>query len=191
MGGAILSACAVGIYAASRSNKPANLPRTLQGSGGAVSSVAFARDGRSLLSAGWDQMLRLWDPFKDPPTELRQFEGHDGVVWCVAVLPDGAHAVSAGEDGKIKLWNIENTRPQREFIAHQKAIWSVAVLSDGKHALSGSLDKTRKIWDLSRVDPIKTFEHETEIFAVAVTHEGHNRRNRRKKRAYVMGFGER
>ena len=49
----------LGIYAASRSNKPANLPRTLRGSGGAVSSVAFARDDRSLLSAGWDQMLRL------------------------------------------------------------------------------------------------------------------------------------
>jgi WD40 repeat protein len=68
--------------------------------------VAFTRDGKGLVTAGWrtDHAIKLWDIATGK--ERRRYEGHAGSVLCVAVTPDGKHAVSSGIDGTLRLWPL-------------------------------------------------------------------------------------
>lgn len=69
-----------------------------------VSAVAFAPDGRTVLSGSHDRTMRLWDSATG--RELRRYTAHAGAVTSVAFLPDGETAVSGGFFGEILLWDV-------------------------------------------------------------------------------------
>ena len=60
---------------------------TFRGHTGPVYSLAFAPDGRCLLSGSEDTSLRLWD--LEVGQSLLVLEGHTGVVRAVALSHDG------------------------------------------------------------------------------------------------------
>jgi WD40 repeat protein len=63
--------------------------------------VAFL-DQQTLVSAGGDSLLRIWD------IEKRQLKvtlsGHEGGVNSLRVSQDGTTIVTAGMEGAIRLW---------------------------------------------------------------------------------------
>ena len=66
---------------------------------GGVISVAFAPDGTTLASIGWDEMIRLWDTATG---QLKNtLEGY-----TVAFSPDGTTLASVNYDGTILLWDM-------------------------------------------------------------------------------------
>jgi WD40 repeat protein len=69
-----------------------------------VQSVAFAADGRSVLSGSMDGSMRWWDI--DTGRQLRCFEGHLGSVQGVAFSPDGRRALSGSCDRSLRWWDL-------------------------------------------------------------------------------------
>ena len=61
--------------------------KRFSGSPGAVTALAFSRDGRRFLSGSHDGTLRLWQI--DTGKEVRLYEGHDGRVRGVSFFPTG------------------------------------------------------------------------------------------------------
>jgi WD40 repeat protein len=173
LGAGVLSLGAVGAFLIPRpSNKidPGRPARKLSGHGLYVSSVAYAAGGRGVLSASWDQTLRLWDPISE--TELRRFDDHSGAVWSVAVLPDGNHAVSAGADRTLRSWDLSKSRSIGTFNGHEDEVWAVAALPDGKRILSGSKDMTLRLWDIASTTALKTFQTDAKVSSVALVPDG-------------------
>ena len=80
-------------------------PTTLGRHQGAVSALAFAPDGRTLFSGGWDQTVRQWD--LDRGTERACYTWPVGRVSALAVAPDGLRAAAAGETGAIAVWDLD------------------------------------------------------------------------------------
>ena len=81
-----------------------------------VLSVALARNGDLLYSAGVDQKIRAWDVRK-PLEPVLVLPGHSDIVTCCALSPDDAFLVSTGMDAKTYLWDV------RPFVG--KAKWLV------------------------------------------------------------------
>src|SRR5262249_1488256 len=61
--------------------------RSFNGHKDLVLSVAFAPDGQTLASGGWDRTVKLWNVATGK--ELATLRGHTRQVWSVAFSPDG------------------------------------------------------------------------------------------------------
>jgi WD40 repeat protein len=71
----------------------------------AVTSLAFAPDGRRLLTGSLDRTVRLWDT-----STGQQVSCHDwdlGPVYTVGFAPDGMTAAAGGQRPDVVVWDID------------------------------------------------------------------------------------
>ncbi|MGM0476692.1 MAG: WD40 repeat domain-containing protein [Pseudomonadota bacterium] len=136
-----------------------------------VLSVAFAPDGRHVLSGSMDRTVRLLD--LGTGKVVRTFTGHDDSVHAVAFSPDGRRVLSGSSDHTVRLWEAASGRPIHILDAHQGTVHDIAFGPDGRQALSASSDNTLVHWDLKRGEVIRSFEHHTdEVHSVACSGNG-------------------
>ncbi len=77
--------------------------REFQGHTASLCAVAPSPDGRFLLSASYDQTLRIWLPDRDDPLLSLFFAGDDWIAWT----PEGYYAASPGGEN-LMGWQISN-----------------------------------------------------------------------------------
>ena len=69
-----------------------------------VYSCALSPDGKRIVTASFDETVRLWDA--ETGALLLTLEGHtDGVNSC-AFSPDGKRLVTASQDETARLWDV-------------------------------------------------------------------------------------
>lgn len=70
-----------------------------------VTALAFAPDGRTILSTGRDGLVYLWDAATHRPRET--FDWGLGALYSLAVAPDGMTAAVGGADGRVVVWDMD------------------------------------------------------------------------------------
>ena len=122
---------------------------------GAVRSLAFLADNRTLVSASADKTVRLSDV-----NLLNVIDAHAGGVAGCAFLPDGVQAVSGGADKTVKLWNLTTGQAVKTFGPLPDAVSAVAVSKDGRGSAPAAgqgsgdqgVDGRRRQWEAADAD---------------------------------------
>ncbi|GEM_PF-3541803 len=109
--------------------------RTVQAHTSWVMSVDVHPKEPLLLSAGVDNVIKLWDAAR--LKELRTLTGHTSGTQMALFSPDGKSVVSCAKDGTVRFWEVatgkEYHRLKWNLSADQPVeVWELAVSPDGK-----------------------------------------------------------
>jgi hypothetical protein len=126
-----------------------------------VNSAAFSPDGHTIVSASWDNTLRLWDA--DTGDSLHVFTGHTDNVNSAAFSPDGRTIVSASFDRTLRLWDADTGDTLRVFTGHTDTVNSAAFSPDGRTLVSASWDGTLRLWDADTGNTLRVFTGHTDV----------------------------
>ena len=115
-----------------------------------IGDIAFSPDGNTLATAGYDDVIRLWDALTGEQTAT--LIGHESSVTCIAFSPDGLTLASGGgyDDKTVRLWNINNKQHIAILTGHESSVTCIAFSPDGLTLASGGGydDKTIRLWDV-------------------------------------------
>src|SRR5262249_10850458 len=137
-----------------------------EGSGGALYSLAYSPDGKTLAAAGEGRTIQIWD-IRTQKIRL-SLNDNTGAVYAVRFSPNGKILASGNVGKTIKFWNAEDGSLERTLqdpplvVSHQSTINSLAFSSDGTLLASASDDKTVKLWDCKSGILKNTFRGHTE-----------------------------
>src|SRR3954454_18810214 len=124
----------------------AKVAGTLDGHTDPVYAIAWSPDGKTLITGGFDNTVRLWDAATRK--EIKKFEGHANLVLAVASAPDGKRILSGSLDKTAKVWALPGGGPIKDLTGHPAGVHALAVKPDGKQAAAAS-GRTVKLWDLA------------------------------------------
>ncbi len=163
-----------------------------------IRGVAFTPDGKQLVSAGEDKVIRVWDIAKGNTVRTIRGEsdlGGLGKIFAMALSPDGkwlavggdfaaSTSTKSGEDEKgqrIRFYDFKSGKLVALLRGHTDVVRSLAFSPDGSKLISGSSDNTAIIWDAGAHSGVQVAEpkllhklegHKADIFTVAFSPDG-------------------
>jgi WD40 repeat protein len=108
-----------------------------------ASAVAFAVDGRTLLSAGSDDAVRVWS--LESGREERAFQAGDVVLRTFSA--DARYFGARTDDGVIPIWDTSTGKPVRRLRPVAAAVTSVLLSPDGRTVATGG--GPLRVWDVA------------------------------------------
>ncbi|CCH44817.1 putative WD repeat-containing protein [Wickerhamomyces ciferrii] len=109
-----------------------------------VNHVQFSPDGRNLVSASFDNSIKLWDGRTGK--FITTFRGHVAAVYQTAWSSDCRLLVSCSKDTTLKVWDIRTKKLSVDLPGHQDEVYSIDWSVDGRRVASGGKDKHVRLW---------------------------------------------
>jgi WD40 repeat protein len=146
-------------YTLQRWDMPSGKKTAWEGHESWVRDLAFLPDGETLISAGSDDTVILWNNLtSDKPTPRATIKAHAGWVRSVSVSPDGTLIASGGNDKLVKLWKAADGSPVRTMEGHEGDVYSTFFHPDGKTLLSGDLMGKVHQWEMASGKLVRTLD---------------------------------
>ncbi len=95
----------------------------LEGHEREVSSLSFHPDGKTLASASYDGLIRLWNTSSG--AQLATLDGHSAEVTSVEYSANGERLLSSGQDGRAILWDVKTRTPLMTFLVFDGEDWAM------------------------------------------------------------------
>ena len=114
-----------------------------------VEGVAFAPDGKTLASCGWDNTVRIWDVSRlreGPPAEPVVLP-HCSPRYAVAFSGDGTLLAAAGEKS-LTVWTRASGRYMPLLDEESETSHCLAFSADGRTLAIGTDDGLIRLWDM-------------------------------------------
>lgn len=132
-----------------------------------IACVQFAPDGKTLMSAGSDAKIKIWNL----AGVLLDSLVNDVQFYWAAFSPDGQRIASAALELPVKEWAIPDSLP-RLFLGHLDASYFVDYSPDGRYIVSCNWDKTARIWDRQTGMAVQLLPHPDGVNGAAFTPDG-------------------
>ncbi|CAM9264942.1 unnamed protein product [Ascophyllum nodosum] len=119
-------------------------------SGIKINDVVFERSGVSLVTAGDDSYVKVWDPASGRQRAALKGAAHKGFSAMVTADISGDLVCGGASDGSCTVWSVKTCREKARLTGHQQKVCAVAFCCSGKRIVTGSQDCSIKMWDLHR-----------------------------------------
>jgi len=143
--------------------------------GGAVTAVAWSKNGKWLASTSTNGTVRIWDPVT---MRLLHTLGHGQGAYSVAFSKDSTLLAHGGGDGQVRMWEMTADKAPKEKGTYKVAstpITGLALAPNNKWFVAGGSDSRLYYWDLTQ-DPPREITganaHTGAIHAVALSSDG-------------------
>jgi len=155
------------------------LKKFLRGHTAPVFNVVFSPDGKTLVSAGDENDIFLWDVAAQKQAGS-PLTGHQNFIFSLAFTPDGKLLASGDKGGRIILWDMTATPPARltEFGVGERTVWALDFSSDNR-TLASTSGNTIVLWDVSNPQsaiqigqPLIKHRDNTEVLTVDFSPDG-------------------
>jgi WD40 repeat protein len=111
-----------------------------------VLGLLFTADSSTLVSAGMDNVVKLWTV---PDWKLiRAFEAHDHSVNAIALSPDERVLATASSDRTTILWSFPDGQLLHRLQDRKKVVSAVTISDDGRWLCVGSYGGRVALWTL-------------------------------------------
>lgn len=145
--------------------------------------LTFSPDGRYLITAGADKVVRVWDWRAAKTVRIIRGQagfGLNGVIYAIALSPDGKWlAVGGGLKAAgdivthIRIYDFASGELKALLKGHKAPVIALSFSPNSSLLISGSLDNTAIIWDVENAQMLHRLEgHDAEIYNVGFAPDG-------------------
>lgn len=114
----------------------------------AVTGLAFACDGQTLVSTSRDRTVKAWEVAQ---AELRfRLEGHEGAINDLSISADGERVATASSDRTVTLWDVQHGKRLETLTGAKSSLMSVAFFHGGDHVVAGGSDGSLLTWHVKQ-----------------------------------------
>ena len=152
-----------------------------------IKGLVFTPDGKQLVSAGEDKVIRVWD--RETGSTVRTIRGQvgagpEGRIYAMALSPDGRWLAAGGwmapglgvrdnELGDIRLYDFASGNLVALLRGHADVVNSLAFSADSKLLISGASDFTAILWDVADRRLVhRLWGHRQAIYTIGFTRDG-------------------
>ena len=113
-----------------------------------VHSIAVSPDGKTVATAGFDNVIKIWDLAADGTLkEKKELKGHTGPVYAVAFHPKNPVLVSGSQDKTARVWDVSTGKQLRQLPEGRGDIYGLAFSPDSKWLACVASDDTVRVHD--------------------------------------------
>jgi RNA polymerase sigma factor (sigma-70 family) len=139
--------------------------------GSGVVAVAFAPDGKTLVTVGMDYVLRVWDVTAGK--ELRAFPGCSTNSGALALAPDGKWAAFANGGTTVRVVDLATGKDRVPLPGHAGGVWAAAVTPDGRRIVTAGGDASVSVWEAATGRELRRLRgHEGYVAGLALAPDG-------------------
>lgn len=142
----------------------------------AVYALAFSPDGKTLATAGYDKLIKLWSVAPSASPEPRHtLTDHSDAVYTLDFHPSGPLLASGSADRTVKVWDVATGRRLYTLSDPTDTVYAVAWGPDGKHLTAGGADKSIRLWEAAEAGGTlvrSAFAHGKAVGRLAYTGDG-------------------
>ncbi len=134
-----------------------------------VWSIAFSPNGKYIVSAGEDQVIKIWN--LETGQLHKELPGHTDTIKSLNFNSEGVLA-SSSEDGTIKLWDFEKGKLM-DFECGVKVLSIMFNPQNSRVLVSADEGGKIRLWDTENHEMIRSWEaHDKPIRSVAFSPDG-------------------
>ena len=110
-----------------------------------VRAVTWAADGKTVVTASDDKIVRLWSATDLAPG--KELKGATGAIVALLAGVTPEKLITATDDGKTQVWNATEAKVTQTLPT--PGVQCITLSRDGKQLASGGTDGAVRLWDLS------------------------------------------
>ncbi len=131
-----------------------------------VNAVAFSPDGKFLVSAGMDNLVKLWTV--EEWSLFSTFFGHRKSVNSLSFTPDGEHVLTSSTDRTVREWTFPFGSEER----CREKLDSAVVAPDGDTVASLYGKERIRLWSRSSGETVALLDHDGRVTAHCFSPDG-------------------
>ncbi|MDA1215117.1 MAG: hypothetical protein O2955_21675, partial [Planctomycetota bacterium] len=148
---------------------PLSPPQTQKTHDQEISSLVVTHDGTRLISAGLDEMIRVYNA--ETLQQTGSWKSTIGPITALTISADDKLLVTASNTGKWQSWSFPEAVEKEQKSAHDVAIHAVALHPTSGELATAAADGTIKLWK-SNEEPRLLSGHSGAVNSVIFSHDG-------------------